>query len=66
VTALAVILIATLSLVATGLGLLAVVALRRASRRVDQILAEELGHRGAHENYDTEIRAWRATPRDYV
>lgn len=62
----AVLLIISLSLLALGLGLLAVAALRRAARTVDQILADELGHRGAHEKYAEEIRAWRTTPRDHV
>lgn len=47
-----------------GTGWLAGYSLRRASRRVDQILVDELGHRGAHATYDAEMRAWREAPRD--
>jgi hypothetical protein len=59
-------LVCLLGIAVVALAMLAAFALRRASRRADQILAEELGHRGAHETYDREIRAWRTAPRDYV
>lgn len=62
-TALAEWIITFLSLAVAGLALFAFRAVRRASRRVDQILADELGHRGAHATYDEEIRAWREAPR---
>jgi CBS domain containing-hemolysin-like protein len=51
--------IVLLGLACVGLFLVAVFALRKASRRVDQIFAEELGHRGAWERYDQELREWR-------
>lgn len=57
-------LIAFLGLSDVGLGLCAAFALRRASRTCDQILADELGHRGAHEKYDAELAEWRNAPRE--
>lgn len=51
--------IALLSVACVGLFLVAVLALRKAARRADQILAEELGHRGAWDRYDKELREWR-------
>ncbi|MFC0546898.1 hypothetical protein [Kutzneria chonburiensis] len=60
----AVVLIGFLVLTVAGLSLALFFLMRHASRRVDRILSEELGHRGAHERYDEELRAWREAPRD--
>lgn len=62
-SALAIYLIAFLGLAVIGLALLAALAIRRGSRTVDRILADELGHRGAHATYDRELREWREAPR---
>ncbi|GAA0632515.1 hypothetical protein GCM10010174_61980 [Kutzneria viridogrisea] len=56
--------LATLVIVFLGLGNVglfwfALRAMRRAARTADQILAEELGHRGAHARYDRELAEWR-------
>jgi hypothetical protein len=51
--------IAILALAVLGLFGFAAHALRKASRTADDIFADVLGHRGAHEQYAEELAEWR-------
>jgi len=52
-------LIVFLVLAVVGLFALAVHALRRAARTEEQIMSDVLGHRGAHDQYASELADWR-------